>query len=238
MTKTDVTLRWGAVCAIVAGVTMLLPLIFYFYLLPDAGSSATHAQDPASFLPWMVEHGNVRQALWWSVCLPFLVAPFGVPQALKKRLESFYPPAPQIAELAGVLGFFTFLLATLVLVAGEMPLAREYVAAGEQARPAIVATYEWQRLVTALIFDGLGFFLIGVWIFVSSVVGLRSGELPRGLGRFGVVTALTCFSFAVGYVTGIKWLGETGVGVLAFLAIPVWLVWLGRVLWQTERMEK
>jgi hypothetical protein len=233
MSKPDVTTRWGAVCAITAGAAFLVPLTFYFYFLPAAGSSATHAQDPASFLPWMAEHGTVRVALWWTTWLPFLVALFGVPSALKKALKSSSPTAATTAELAGILGLYTLLLACLMLAAVEMPLAQAYVAANEGTRPAIVAVYEWQRLVTALLFDTFGFFLLGVWVLVSSVAGSRSGKMPRGLGWFGSVTALTAFSFALGYAAGIRWLGELGIGALAFVTLPVWMIWLGVVLWRS-----
>ena len=45
--------RWGALCALASGLTLIAPLIFTFFLLPAAGSSATHAADPTRFLPWM-----------------------------------------------------------------------------------------------------------------------------------------------------------------------------------------
>jgi hypothetical protein len=213
---------------------LLVPLAFYFYFLPAAGSSATHARDAASFLPWMAEQGTVRVALWWTTCFPFLVALLGVPSALKKHLKSSSPSAARTAGLAGILGLFTLLLACLMLAAGETPLAQAYVAASQDARPAIVAVYEWQRLVTALLFDALGFFLLGVWVSVSSVAGLRSGRLPRWLGWFGIVTSLTVFSFVLGYVADISWLGELGIGALAFLTLPVWMIWLGIILWRSE----
>ena len=238
MTDKEPLIRWGAVSAIVSGVVFLVPLVFYFYLLPAAGSSATHAQDPSSFLPWMAVHGSVRVALWWTVCLAFLVVLFGVPFALRRKLENLSPTAAQIAELAGILGAFTIILASLVLAAGELPLAQAYVEASEEARPAIVAIYEWQRLATALLFDVLGFFLVGVWIFVGSVAGLRSGGLPKGISWFGVVTALLSFSLVTGYITKIEWLGETGLGALAFLAMPAWLIWLGIVFWKTGERKQ
>ena len=238
MSKPDVAARWGGVCAIAAGVTFLVPLTFYFYFLPAAGSSATHAQDPASFLPWMAAQGTLRAGLWWATCFPFLIALFGAPSALKKVLKPSSPTAAKTAELAGILGLFTLLLACLMLAAGEMPLAQAYVAAGEEARPAIVAVYEWQRLVTALLFDVFGFFLLGVWVSVSSVAGLFSGTLPRVLGWFGIVASLTIFSFVVGYVTDIRWLGELGIGALAFLTLPVWMIWLGIVLWRSDGAVK
>jgi len=70
---------------------------------------------------------------------------------------------------------------------------------------------------------------MGVWIFTSSVAGLRSGGLPKGISWFGVVAALLSFSVATGYITKIEWLGETSLGALAFLAVPAWLIWLGIV---------
>ena len=126
MADSDSSVRWGSACAIAAGVALLVPLAFYFFLLPAAGSSATHAQDPARLLPWMVKHGAVRVALWWATCLPFLVALFGVPSGLRKVLEPSSPAAARAAELAGILGFFTLVLACLMLAAGEMPLAQAY----------------------------------------------------------------------------------------------------------------
>ena len=233
MTDKDQWTRWGAVSAIVGGLVFLVPLLFYFYLLPAAGSSATHAQDPASFLPWMVAHGGVRVALWWTVCLALLVVLLGVPFALRRKLANYGPTPAQVAELAGVLGAFSIILASLALAAGEMPLAQAYVAASVEARPAIVAIYEWQRLVTALLFDVLGFFLLGVWILVSSAAGLRCGGLPKGIGWFGVVAGVLSLCVATGYVTEITWLGELGLGALAFLAVPAWLIGLGITFWRS-----
>jgi hypothetical protein len=227
----------GALCAITAAIAFLVPLGFYFYFLPAAGSSVTLAQDPVSFLPWMAERGGVRVALWWATCVPFLVALLGVPSALKRRLKSSRPTAARTAELAGILGFFTLLLASLMLAAGEMPLAQAYVKASPEARPAIVAIYEWQRLVTALLFDVLGFFLLGLWVSVSSVAGLRSGRFPRWLGWFGIVTSVTIFAFVLGYVTRIGWLGELGIGASAFITLPAWMFWLGVVLWRGDGAE-
>jgi hypothetical protein len=48
-----------------------------------------------------------------------------------------------------------------------------------------------------------------------------------------LVAGLLDFSIATGYIAKIEWLGEAGLGALAFLALPVWLIWLGIVLWQT-----
>ena len=104
MARNDSLIRWGSICAIVSGVVFLIPLVFYFYFLPAAGSSATHAQDPHSFLPWMVDHGNVRIVLWWTVCIVFLIVLSGVLFALRKKIQKINPTTAQVSELSGILG--------------------------------------------------------------------------------------------------------------------------------------
>ena len=221
---------WGGVCAIVAGVGWLVPVFFYFYLLPAAGSGPTHAQHPVEFLPWMMEHGSLRVALWWTTAVPLIIALLGIPLALRERLKFGGSYATGVGALAGILGLFVLLIAALMLAVGEMPFALAYADAGEGARPAIIASYEWQRLATAILFDVLGIFLVGFWIFLCSAVGLRRGGLPKGGAVFGLATAAFCLLFVVGYMTGLGWLGEGGVGMASFLAIPAWILWIGIIL--------
>jgi hypothetical protein len=147
-----------------------------------------------------------------------LVTLLGVPYALRKKLESPSPTAAQIAELAGILGIFTIILASLILAAGELPPAQAYVEASEEARPAIVAIYEWQRLATALLFDVFGFFLLRVSVFASSVTGLRSGGLPKGIGWFGGRAARFLYRDWVRYQDRMAWgsrLGRIGFSCFA-----------------------
>lgn len=183
----------------------------------------------------MADRGSVRVALWRATGLAFLIALMGIPRALRELLEADSPTADRTAELAGILGNFTILLAILMLAAGEPPLARAYVDASTEARLAIVATYAWQRLVTAFLFDVFGFFMLGVWILASSAAGLRSGRLPKRLGWFGIVTGVLDACFATRFVTRLSWLGESGIGMLSLLAMPAWMIWLGIVLWRAGR---
>ncbi len=231
----NVASSWGAISFCAAGFGMLVPLVFYFFLLPAAGSGAEHAQSPSLFLPWVVESGQVRVALWWAIVIPFTIALFGCPFELKRRLEFYAPSIGEISALAGILGFFIIIVASLMLLAGEPTLARAYMGAGEEARQAIVATYEWQRLVTAFLFDALGLFMLGLWIFLGSIAGLRYKALPKRVSQFGIFTALCTLSCALGYVTKIRWLGEFGIGQLSFIALPAWMIWFGLILWRESR---
>jgi hypothetical protein len=233
--------RWGAICALVSGVAMIAPLVFYFFVLPAAGSSPTHAAVPAQFLPWMAEHGRPRVLLWWIVAAAFGMMLLGVPMGLRAWSEELEDPAPtarammRIAERAGVLGCFTVVLACLMLAAGEPVLARAYVRAASQVQPGIVAIYQWQRLVTALLFDVLGFALVGVWIAAGSAAGLRARKLPAALGGVGIAAGLLCLCVAVGYLLKVSWLGEMGLGAVSFVAVPIWLIWLGVTLIKQKR---
>jgi hypothetical protein len=239
MKENRALVRWGATCALVSGLVMIAPLVFYFYVLPNAGSSATHAADPASFLPWMAAQGAPRVALWWIVAAAFLVMLLGAPMGLRVRLAGRsgrdipareIEAAAWVAERAGVIGCTAIVVACLMLAAGEPALARAYVGATPDAQAGIVATYEWQRLVTALLFDVLGFALVGVWIGTGSVAGLVSGRLPKALAGLGIAAGVLCLCVAVGYLSKVGWLGEMGLGAAAFVAVPAWLIWLGVVL--------
>ena len=219
--------KWGGIASLVSGIVFLVPLLFYFLLLPAAGSSATHAKDPASFLPWMVADGNLRIALWWIVAFAFLMMMFGVPSALRREIDQSSPVGARMSELAGVFGTFILVVSSLMLAAGEMPIGQAFVNAGQASQDAIVTLYEWQRLVTALLFDVLGFGLLGVWIGVASVSGLRSKTLSPWFAVFGILASFLLFCFAVGYALDVSWLGESGIGAASFLALPVWLIWFG-----------
>ena len=223
--ETNVVRRWGATFSVLSGVGFGLPLIVYFFYLPAAGSHPTHSMNALSFLPWLAENGLVQSSKWWTSSLIFLLVLIGVPLPLLEKLGNTF--LAKTAALVGILGLFSIILADLALAAGESLLGAAYVKAGPQAKEAIVAVFEWQRDVTALIFDTLGFGLMGAWVGLSSLAGLLSRRLSRTHAYLGLLTTFFSSCFALGYALRISWLGETGIGAFMFLLIPIWLVWLG-----------
>jgi len=224
-------LRWGTLSAITAGIMLLVAVLLILIVLPATGSSSDHAMHPEQFLPWMAEKGGVRVLVWWIVAIPFFVAALGIPDVLKQITFEDAPLLSQLAAKVATIGLLVCAFSSLALAAGERPLAQSYVTAQDQGlfelQQSLIAFYTWQRLVIALLFDFLGFFLVGLWVMGSSLTGLKTANLPRTFCLFGVVTGLLCWSFAFGYVLQISWLGEFGLGGLAFIALPVWLFWLG-----------
>ena len=73
---------------------------------------------------YMEHHGHYvtgmnNQVVWGMphVFAIFLIVLLGVPFALRKKLANLSPAAAQVAELAGILGAFAIVLASLMLAA-------------------------------------------------------------------------------------------------------------------------
>ena len=62
---------------------------------------------------------------------------------------------------------------------------------------------------------------------IVSLVGLKERSLSRALAVFGLPSAILAFAFAIGYILGIPWLGEQGIGLAFFFFFPAWLIWTG-----------
>lgn len=235
MSKICSARRLEALMVLTSGLLWGVTMVFYFILLPLAGSSATHAAFPEQFLPWMVERGGIRVALWIVSALIFLINMIFVPLTLRERL--FYGNAlfSKISTMVGVLGFFSVVVSALILAAGEMPLARAYVEGSPQLKESILHLYYWQKITTAYIFDFLGFMLLAVWLLSSNLIGLYYKTISRALGGLGIIGSLTAFCFAVGYIIGLGWLGERGIGLISFILIPAWTVLCGISLLRKSR---
>ena len=215
---------------IICGIGWFIPLFFYFILLPAAGSSAVHAQYPLQFLPWMIESGAVREGLWYTSGFAFMLNFLFVPYIMFKISGSSVDYFSIAGFLAGICGFLVIVISIFMLAGGEMPLALSYTATNDPAvQEAVVAIYNYQRIMTAVLFDFLGFVCLGIWILFCSICGLKNNR-PKFLQWLGLITAAACFCFAFGYILQISWLGEMGIGLLSFLFIPVWTIGNGVML--------
>jgi len=233
MNKDVEVMQLGAICAIVGGIAFVVPMVFIFILMPAAGLN-WGSMPAEQFLPQMAQNGGLRSLFWWTVALPFFIIFLSVPGTLKKTLETHAPGVALLAERIGAAGLFLCAFSSAVLAAGEMPLAQAYAASLlRESQIAIAAVYDWQTKVTALLFDVCGFLMIGLWILLNSAIGLKKkGSLPTGFSAMGMLAALLCFCFAIGYLAQLRWLGEFGIGGLAYFVVPAWVIWLGIFLWR------
>lgn len=79
--------------------------------------------------------------------------------------------------------------------------------------------------------DGfLTYGVVGVWVGVVSVLGLRSGLLPRGLCLLGFANAGAYGAGLLGYLFLSHALLVLSIGVGGLLIAPLWYAWLGAIL--------
>lgn len=142
------------------------------------------------------------------------------------RLNSASQPAAMVATTAGLTGFFAVAIGSLLLVAGRIDFEQSLL-------PGIG-----------------GFGLVGLWVLVSSILGLANGTLPRGVAWTGVLLgiaptlALLAVFRADSVAGGLSAMGgQSSAGfslsplvtafialaALSYAALPIWFIWLGRL---------
>lgn len=146
--------------------------------------------------------------------------------ALYRLLAADYPLPSLLGMVAGLAGFLTTMIGSILLLTNRIDFQLSLL-------PGIG-----------------GFGLIGLWVLISSITGLRSGVLPRGLAWAGILLAITpalallavfrLESIATG-LTGMA--GQTGsfqmslpvtviflLGFISYAGLPVWFIAMGRLL--------
>lgn len=216
-----------SIIVLVLGFLWVIPMVFYFVLLPPIAIDPTYVMEPQVFLPWMAESGTIRRLLWGFNSIIILLNMTFVPTLIKEYLGDRFPAFSNIASIVGILGLFTLLMASLILVAEEMPLARLYLAASPQEKVNIEHIYLWQMNFTNILFDFLGFILIGFWIFISTVIIFLSKHGSKLLIGVGVIASLSAFAFSFGWFFQIGWLGDRGIGLSSFVIMPLWIALCG-----------
>jgi hypothetical protein len=113
----------------------------------------------------------------------------------------------------------------------EIAFDRKIIPAYADADPAFQQAV---HVVAGLALDVPNGFLtygvIGVWVAVVSVLGLRSGRLPRALCLLGFANAGTYGAGLLGYLFLSHALLVVSIGVGGLLIAPLWYAWLGVIL--------
>ncbi|MFQ6021422.1 MAG: hypothetical protein ACE5NW_01765 [Acidiferrobacterales bacterium] len=68
---------------------------------------------------------------------------------------------------------------------------------------------------------------IGLWVFVVSVLALRTRILPRLLCYVGILTAISYWLGVVGYTFLIQPLVVISIGLGGLILAPIWYIWIG-----------
>lgn len=144
---------------------------------------------------------------------------------LYRLLVAEYPLSGLLALLAGIAGFLTTITGSILLLTNRIDFQLSLL-------PGIG-----------------GFGLIGLWVLINSIIGLRSGALPRGLAWVGILLAIAP-SLALLAVFRLENIangltGMTGqttgfqmslpmmvvflLGFISYAGLPIWFIALGRL---------
>ena len=172
--------------------------------------------------------GTINDIL--TIPTAFLMMPLVL--ALYRLNSAGYPLVSLSALLVGVIGFFATAVGSILLVTGRIDFQ--------------------QSLITGI----GGFGLIGLWVLINSIMGLRDGALPRTIAWAGILLAITpsisllamlrLESIANG-LTGMA--GQTSgfqmsvpvmviflLGFISYAGMPIWFILIGR-LFLTNRLD-
>jgi len=221
--------RLAAISAIVAAPVTLASTVV---LLTAVGFDPEFMSDPARLI---TIGASASETFRWGSILE-LGAPtlLLVPAALY-LWHWLKPWSPKLVGLYSVFGLTSLLLAAI----GAILRATLY--------PALISAYshaaEPQREVLAVIFQGITDFTFeGLWaleLLFWGIWWLGVGLVLRGERRILGITTLTLGAAFLGACAG--WLLR--VGPLArlenlFFLVPVWVVWLGIVIWRRDEHAK
>ena len=158
-----------------------------------------------------------------SIPTGFLMLPMVV--ALYRLLAADYSLLGLLSLLAGIAGFLTTITGSILLLTNRIDFQLSLL-------PGIG-----------------GFGLIGLWVLINSIIGLRSSMLPRGLAWVGILLAVTP-SLALLAVFRLENIangltGMTGqttgfqmslpmmvvflLGFVSYAGLPIWFIALGRL---------
>ena len=158
-----------------------------------------------------------------AIPVAFLVVPLVF--ALYRLNATSHPAVSLIAAIAGMVGFIATAAGSVLLVSGRITFA--------------------QSLYTGI----GGFGLIGLWVLLNSIVGLRANHLPTGLAWMGILLGITP-SLALIFVPRVEVIarslesmaGQSAgfqmspfliaafvLGGLSYAGLPVWFILMGRL---------
>lgn len=190
----------------------------YFLLVVDYPGAST-AEDKVALV---VGNYPSMYAMYLATYAVFGIALGVLALALWDRLHAVAPFTVRVATAIGLLWSFALVTSGLVFTYGMTTI--EALAATDPAR----AVLTWQAVETVA--HGLGGsggeLLGGLWVLLVSVVVVRSGALPKGLGWLGVLIGV------VGLTSVVPPLHNAAIA-FGLLQIP-WFVWLGVVLMTTR----
>ncbi|HZO31769.1 MAG TPA: hypothetical protein VFH48_37905 [Chloroflexota bacterium] len=223
-TRDQLSLRIGAVCAVLGAVVSVAAGVSFGTLTNEAGTEAV-LRAIASRPPWYwptVHLGFIIGALLW------VWAFFAIPNSLTRG----------VSWVLGWLGVATIVVGATIQVAGSsmsgvgltaLANAWEHAQASEQA--SLLRVGDTLLLVSSGTWPSVRSYLLGVPFILSGLAMAMSGRYPRWLGGVGVVGGVGALVGGILTFLGAD-LGRERLFVVFAQIVSLWMVAMGALMWR------
>lgn len=214
---------FGAVCAILLGLTHFATGTTYMRLPPDQQAGGA---DPGRFLASVATEPASITLLWVLLAGTGFLG-FGVVSAMQQRVQHVHEG---LARWATALGYLAFAVTTVHFVRFVVLVpehAQAYAAAEGAAQSAFARAFALAGLTGG---ELLTFGVTGIWALTIATLAIRGGALPRALGFVGLAVGVLYLVGASGYALRIPLMVSIGAGLGGVVMAPIWYIGVGLVL--------
>jgi hypothetical protein len=185
---------------------------------------------PHEFWTVLSRHPTAHLSYHWAWVLAGLCGLAAVP-TVSLLVWPVQRGAALWSGLAAFLGFGVMARSHLMEVAFDRKIIPVY----ESADPAFQQAVHVVAGLALDVPDGvLTYGAVGVWVAVTSFLGLRGRVLPAAFAYLGFATAAALLAGVVGYALLLRPFLVIAVGVGGFLLVPAWFGWAGLLLRRTR----
>lgn len=209
--------RAGGTAALVTAASYVVGFVALGAFLIPAGYDPAET-DPTESLSFLLDHQAALHAWYLVLYLVGGAAMAVVALGVGQRLRSAEPALARVSTTLGTIWSGLLLASGMIVLVGQQAVADLH--ATDPDRAATV----WSSVQVIADATGGGIELVGgLWALVVGWAALRTGLLPRGLCRLGLVIG------AAGVLTVVPGLAEPS-AVLFGLGFIAWFSWAGLVL--------
>jgi len=217
--KDNSLFRLGGTCAVLLGITGALVDLTYVLLPADQRLGVPAAR----ILPSIAEGARMLNLQFLELTLLGILGLAVVP-AISEMLRSGHEGWVRWTSNLAFVGFAVTAV-TSSFSFGRLPaVAAAYVAGDPSTQAAL--TPIWR---TSFDLHGLwGYAMVGLWVFVMSLVALRGGQFPKALAYLGIIVGLAYALIPVAFQFKIPVLFMVA-AVPGGIANTIWFIWAGLV---------
>ena len=224
----DTTLsKLGGACSILTGVTFVVVVVVYL-LLPPEQQDACHCPD--KFLTSMA-HNPTLYIVDYAVLVVYSLLAIAAVLAISASVRAAHDGWVRWTSTLAIIGLAVTAIDDLRHAVLDPAKGTAYVQGDAAVKAALTVPGALQGLDPQ---GWLRYAVVGVWVLVVSLLGLRSGAWRKLLAFVGTGVAIVYWLVLVGQVAQSQSLLAIIGGAGGVILGPVWYIWLGLRLRQAR----